>query len=356
VKLTGSPDHPGEVRYQAGAVATAVQTTTGLQWDVRRESDGLVRRTERLAQVSHWKTAAGPGRRVTASTALAELTAAVAAAQEGPLFGPDVSNNDWSSVAELESFLSQLQGEGFSWIEAKVSEGDYYEDPYWAPTLAWCQANQFLVIGYHYMTTNDPSTQAQTFAGNGGGTTSMQDFEANSGDIANFWSVVNAFEAAGIQVNLSYIPHWYWQEIGSPDISTVPGLIASDYVSGSGYASSLYPGNGNQDYWFSYGGATPAILQFTDAAVIAGLSVDCNAFQGTIQELQTLLGVAVTQPGPTLADVLAVVQDNQTQLRGPDLNGWPQLNGHTVVDALAEIGQKLGIPGYAPPAAQVSST
>lgn len=30
--------------------------------------------------------------------------------------------------------------------------------------------------------------------------------------------------------------------------------------------------------------------------------------------------------------------------------GWPQLNGKTIVDALAEIGQKLGLDGYAPPA------
>ena len=45
-------------------------------------------------------------------------------------------------------------------------------------------------------------------------------------------------------------------------------------------------------------------------------------------------------------DVLAVAQDNQTQLRGPDLAGWPQLAGHTVVDALALVGAKLGIDGF----------
>ena len=30
--------------------------------------------------------------------------------------------------------------------------------------------------------------------------------------------------------------------------------------------------------------------------------------------------------------------------------GWPQLNGRTIVDALAEIGAHLGLSGYQPPA------
>lgn len=266
------------------------------------------------------------------------------------LYGPDVSNNNWNSVAQLESFLSQLAGEGFSWIEAKCSEGNYYQDPYWVPTLAWCRKNDFPAVPYHYVTTNDAASQVQTFVGNGGGTTVMLDFEANSGDINNFWAVVNAFNAAGVQVTLSYVPHWYWQEIGSPDLTGAPGLIASSYVGGSGYASALYPGDDWANGWFSYGGATPAILQFTDAAIVAGVSVDCNAFKGSLDELNTLLTGAppVTQPtDPTLA----VVQDNQVQLRGPGLKGWPQLNNHTVVDALAAIGQKLGIEGFAPPSA-----
>lgn len=37
------PTRAGEVRRQAGAVATAVTTDEGLCWEVRRERDGLVR-------------------------------------------------------------------------------------------------------------------------------------------------------------------------------------------------------------------------------------------------------------------------------------------------------------------------
>lgn len=51
----GAPTRAGEVRRQPGAVATAVRIDSGLQWEVRRERDGLVRVTKRLAQTSHWR-------------------------------------------------------------------------------------------------------------------------------------------------------------------------------------------------------------------------------------------------------------------------------------------------------------
>lgn len=61
----------------------------------------------------------------------------------------------------------------------------------------------------------------------------------------------------------------------------------------------------------------------------------------------------MTQPTePTLADILAVVQDIQTQLRGPGLAGWEQLGTNaagqflTVVDALANnLGNAAGSTG-----------
>jgi 2-keto-4-pentenoate hydratase len=54
---TGKPVRAGDVFVQAGAVATAVQAEEGLHWEVRRESDGLVRFTKCLADVSHWQQA-----------------------------------------------------------------------------------------------------------------------------------------------------------------------------------------------------------------------------------------------------------------------------------------------------------
>jgi hypothetical protein len=67
-------------------------------------------------------------------------------------------------------------------------------------------------------------------------------------------------------------------------------------------------------------------------------------------------GTVPPPPPPDPTDLtLAVVQDNQMQLRGPNLAGWSQLGGHTIVDALACIGEKLGVTGFAPPSPAVAA-
>ena len=51
----GRPLRAGQIARQAGAVATAVHTSAGLRWQVRRERDGLIRITPCLAHTGHWR-------------------------------------------------------------------------------------------------------------------------------------------------------------------------------------------------------------------------------------------------------------------------------------------------------------
>jgi Glycosyl hydrolases family 25 len=212
------------------------------------------------------------------------------------LFYPDCSNNNWSSTQDLIDFLSQLVPEGFSGMCHKVSEGNYYQDPYWPPCQQWCQQNNLPCIGYHYVTTNDPSSQAQTWQANNGGSVAMFDWEANSGDMSNFWAVANAFNAVGVTVQIGYCPQWYWNQVSGGDFSSLPALVSSGYPDGGGYASVIYANSGGDsgEGWASYGNATPAAWQFTDSANIAGFSVDCNAYRGT--DITALFG---TTPSPS---------------------------------------------------------
>lgn len=261
------------------------------------------------------------------------------------LYGVDIS----AFQAGID--VRRLAAEGFSWIEAKVSEGDYYTDHTW-PTVrdAATQAG-IPIIGYHYANAScAPAAQVQTWLGNGGPNVCMLDFEDHSGTISDYWTLVNAFNAAGVTVALSYIPQWYWEQIGSPDLSQVPGLIASNYLGGTGFASDLYAAAGGDSGhgWAPYGGASPVMWQFTDRASVAGMSVDADAFKGSQSDLVALLtgrpqGGLMALTDDQQNQLLAAVLDIQAQLRGPSLNGWPQLGKNaagqdlTVVDALASI-------------------
>jgi hypothetical protein len=135
----------------------------------------------------------------------------------------------------------------------------------------------------------------------------MIDFEDvdNNGapllNIGDFWNLVNALNSVGLNVALGYIPQFYFADIGRPDLSALASngiaLISADFVDGSGYASVLYPGN-NAPGWSPYGGASPTIYQFTDQGIVAGNNeIDCDAYLGTLPELQQLLtgSLATTQ-------------------------------------------------------------
>lgn len=222
------------------------------------------------------------------------------------LFYPDCSNNNWSSTQDAVNFLTQLVPEGFSGICHKVSEGSYYEDPYWPTVQQWCRNHNLPVIGYHYVTTDDAGAQANTWAANNGGPTAMLDWEANGGDLANLTAVVDAFNTAGVTVQLGYYPRWYWQQQGGGTLAGLATyLVSSGYPDGGGYASTIYTDSGGNTGagWAPYGGATPAAWQFTNQAVIAGHTVDCNAYQGT--DLRNLFGTNPTRtPTPEEATTL----------------------------------------------------
>ncbi|MGF6884302.1 lysozyme [Nocardia sp. GAS34] len=267
------------------------------------------------------------------------------------LYGIDISNY------QANINLGEVAKEGFSWVEAKVSEGNYYKDPTWAANQSAAAQAGIAIIGYHYANASDsPASQVQNWQANGGPNVCMIDFEANSGNINDYWALVNAFNAAGVTVALSYIPQWYWSQIGSPDLSKVPGLVSSAYPGGTGYASQIYANAGGDsgEGWASYGGGNPVIWQFTDQASVAGMTVDADAFRGSAADLATLLGGQGTGGGWLMAltdaqqaDLYQKVSDIWEQLRGPNGAGWPQLGQNasganlTPVDAIAWIKTDL---------------
>jgi hypothetical protein len=76
-----------------------------------------------------------------------------------------------------------------------------------------------------------------------------------------------------------YLPHWYWQEMGEPDLTPLARA-------GLALCSSNYTGVGG---WLPYGGMTPVQWQYTANGSLNGVTpVDWNRYQGSIQQLHAL--------------------------------------------------------------------
>ena len=219
------------------------------------------------------------------------------------VFYPDVSNVNWGNTEltrdcqqKLMDFLYQLRSQGLSAVAHKVTQGADFVDPYAWLCQTWCQQVRFPFIGYHYIDTSDPAAQAANWKAAGGGANAMLDWENGGGNLDNFWNVVNAFNAVGVNIALAYMPHWYWEEQGGGDLAPIPqngiSLVSSAYPMGdsAGPPADLYRGcdGDTGEGWTPYGGATPTIWQYTDAARISGIFVDCNAFRGTSAQLVQL--------------------------------------------------------------------
>jgi hypothetical protein len=103
-----------------------------------------------------------------------------------------------------------------------------------------------------------------------------------------------------------YAPKWvYGNALAGLDYP----LWASSYVTGSGTASGLYPGD-TSSKWSAYSGQVPLILQFTSSATIAGQTTsDANAYRGTLTELLQDLC-----PGWEVEDTMALTTDDITNV------------------------------------------
>jgi hypothetical protein len=133
-----------------------------------------------------------------------------------------------------------------------------------------------------------------------------------------------AAKAPGLRP-IVYGPKWVYGDtltgLGYP-------LWASAYVTGgSGTPQALYPGDSSSK-WAAYSGQTPAVLQFTDAAVIAGQTTcDANAFRGSLAQLTALVA-----PGWEITDM--ALDDRDAQVIASKL-------GHDLLNPDSDVSKGL---------------
>lgn len=185
---------------------------------------------------------------------------------------------------------------------AKATEGTGYASPWYAAQEAEAARSGAFFFAYHFLHAGSAPQQAAHCHSVTGDMPLMLDFEPTAasapglGDAAEF---TREYRRLGGACWLAYLPHWYWLQLGAPDLKPLRNL-------GMLLVSSAYPGGYTGDHgsgWQPYGGMSPVIWQYTASQALHGQRVDYNAYRGTLAELKSLVRTGKL-PGTTTGPVM----------------------------------------------------
>jgi lysozyme len=211
-------------------------------------------------------------------------------------FGLDISHHQ-----DLALDLGQARRDGCEFVFIKSSEGNNFIDAEFTANLAEALREGLYPAAYHYVRSNASAASqvANVARVVPKDVPVIPDVEANSGGVALCREFVERLRAAGYRVPLTYLPRWYWQQIGSPSLAGLPPLWSSRYPNNTVGTLASEWRDVPATYWAGYGGLDVAVLQFTSSARIAGHQpLDANAFRGSREELAQFLGYARAAPVP----------------------------------------------------------
>lgn len=204
------------------------------------------------------------------------------------IFGIDVSHHQGGS---LNFVAFKKAGVEFAFLKSTESSG--FIDAQFVTNLARARSAGMLVAAYHYVRSG--VTAAAQVANVARVVPKdvpvIPDIEANSGSVALAREFVDKLLASGYRVPFTYLPRWYWQQIGSPSLVGLPPLWSSRYPDYKIQDIAKEFNDVPATYWNGYGGLGVAVLQFTSSANVAGVQpLDANAYPGTRAELTAALG------------------------------------------------------------------
>jgi LysM repeat protein len=206
------------------------------------------------------------------------------------ILGIDVSH--WSNLAHEPE---DIKAQGYDFLFWKATEGSTYNDPTF-PAILPAGYGDLLFAAYHYMDDSSIDLQIDNVRNSVPLETAIIiDMEKGSLDTASL--LIAELQKAGYKTPLFYLPHWYWNQIGQPDLSHFPLLWASQYVKGSDYGSVLF-NNVSAAMWGGYGGNYVGMLQFSSQCRLDGVqgNYDVSAFGGTRDGLAGLLNFSKPPP------------------------------------------------------------
>lgn len=183
----------------------------------------------------------------------------------------------------------------------KATQGTGYVNPDFAPAQARAATAGAYLCGYHFLEAGGGAAQAAHCHAIAGTVPLMLDMEeapdGGQPGVPDAVAFIDRYRALGGTCFLLYLPHWYWQRIGSPSLA--PLISRGMLLVSSNYTTYSDDGPG----WAAYGGMKPAVWQYTSTATFNGHHpVDMNAFKGTVAGFRSLAttgkDVPVQSPPP----------------------------------------------------------
>lgn len=235
------------------------------------------------------------------------------------IWGFDVS--DYQGVFDMQA----AKNAGFDFVIIKATEGNNWKSKYFAGNLQRARDAKLLIAAYHYQRgSHSAQSQADNIASMVPKDVGViPDVEANGGDLRLTDDIMARVTGMGYRHPVSYIPKWYWQQIGSPSMKGKKSLWQSHYLDNKGGTPQQIYVRVPSSFWTPFGEQVIKILQFSSSSTVAGRTpIDANAFQGSLAELATLFGgqsaaVNVTptagQAGVELMERITVTPPNDKQ-------------------------------------------
>jgi GH25 family lysozyme M1 (1,4-beta-N-acetylmuramidase) len=199
---------------------------------------------------------------------------------------------------DISAFQPGISLAGIPAVIIKATEGSTWTNSDYRAACTRAAVKGIPAFAYHFLHSGNILAQAQHAFSVTGKRPLMLDWEptgTSRPSVADARSFVDQYRALGGIVYALYLPHWYWQQIGSPSLSSFVSrrmfLVSSQYTA---YSDSG-PG------WNGYGGLAVRVWQYTSTRNFSGFnSVDFNAFKGSVAQLKSLftvgLGGSVVRP------------------------------------------------------------
>jgi hypothetical protein len=255
-----------------------------------------------------------------------------------PVRGLDISNHQGSMDVERV-----VRDNGIGFVAILTNDGTF-RNQYFAAQAAAARRGGATVVPYVYLRPNVAQTIAVHLEVSRGFGSSIVDVEDGSGGVAEIRAAHEQLWAAGRVTPLLYLPQFYWEKIGRPDVSFLGARVA-------GLWKSWYPDDTARGYDAGLGkvpgyvwgaaisGLPVRMVQFTGTGRLTGYgsNVDLNYFPGSRAELDAILegNMALTDEdidrivNAIKYRVLATTHDTK------DANAWV-FGGRNIIDILQE--------------------